>query len=281
MDNDSTNTHLDFTLSDGTKLAYRTLTHKNAVDKISAEKRIHVVFCGGFHSTMLGTKAQALETICHDNNLSYTRFDYRGHGQSDGDPASFTLTDWLHDILLILDSTAGPVILVGSSMGGWLATVAATRRHTKIKGLLLLACAPDFIQELVLPRLSKGELWDLQQGQIVNLPNDYDEPYPLTQALLDSAEDVSVFKPRVLDRTTGIDGESNPGQLQCPIRLIHGSNDADVPYELSIRLMNEFKHAQAQLTLLHQADHRLSDERSLECIKQELLLLSRQVQSIG
>ncbi|MFT6303709.1 MAG: pimeloyl-ACP methyl ester carboxylesterase [Granulosicoccus sp.] len=227
---------------------------------------------------MLGTKAQKLEEICARNNLSYTRFDYRGHGESDGDPAAFTLNDWLDDTLLILDNIKESIVLVGSSMGGWLATVAATRRHAKIKGLLLIAAAPDFLQELVQPRLSKSDYWDLQQGLIVNLPNEYEQPYPLTQNLLDSAQDLSVFQPDLLTKSSS---QSDPGQLTCPIRLIHGTADSDVPFELSIRLMNEFKQAEARLILLRQADHRLSDERSLACIEHELVMLTTEVASHG
>jgi pimeloyl-ACP methyl ester carboxylesterase len=216
---------------------------------------------------MLGIKAQKLEEICLRKKLSYTRFDYRGHGESDGDPAAFTLTDWLNDTLLILDNIQESIVLVGSSMGGWLATMAATQRLAKIKGLLLIASAPDFLQELVQPSLSKSDFWDLQQGLIVNLPNNYEQPYPITQELLDSGQALSIFKGDLLsnDVYTGF----SPTQLTCPIRLIHGTADSDVPYELSIRLMNEFKQAEARLTLLNEADHRLSDERSLACIEHE------------
>jgi pimeloyl-ACP methyl ester carboxylesterase len=226
---------------------------------------------------MRGIKAQNLEEICFKNKLSYTRFDYRGHGESEGDPAAFSLTDWLNDTLLILDNIHEPIVLVGSSMGGWLATLAAIRRPEKIRGLLLLASAPDFLQELVLPHLSKSDSWDLQQGMIVNLPSAYEQPYPLTQKLLDSGQELSVFKPVSLTDDTFIESKFGPEHLTCPIRLIHGTADADVPFELSIRLMNEFKRAEARLTLLSQADHRLSDERSLACIKHELMMLAIEV----
>jgi len=187
----------------------------------------------------------------------------------------------LEDTLLIIDSIEAPIVLVGSSMGGWLATVAASRRREKIKGLLLIASAPDFIQELVEPRLSKSDSWDLQQDQIVSLPNEYDNPYPITQKLIESAYRISLFQPSMpmndANNLPGRDAKSIPEQLTCPIRMIHGTTDNDVPYELSIRLMKEFKNAQAQITLLNQADHRLSDELSLACIVHELLMLVEQV----
>lgn len=277
MDNDSITNSLDFTQSDGAKLAFRSYQHASEDTQQPKDEPLHVVFCGGFHSNMLGTKAQKLAEICSRNALSYTRFDYRGHGESDGDPAAYSLTDWLNDTLLILDNIQEPIVLVGSSMGGWLATVAATRRPEKIRGLLLIASAPDFLQERVQPSLSKSDSWDLQQGLTVNLPNNYEQPYPITQKLLDSGQALSVFKPVPLTDDRITETQSGPQQLTCPIRLIHGSADSDVPYELSIRLMNEFKRADAKLTLLSQADHRLSDERSLACIEHELLMLTSEV----
>jgi pimeloyl-ACP methyl ester carboxylesterase len=281
MDNDSITNFSDFTFSDGSKLAYRSCRHGCEPGALPEEEPLHVVFCGGFHSNMRGIKAQKLEEICSKNNLSYTRFDYRGHGESEGDPATFSLTDWLNDTLLILDNIHEPIVLVGSSMGGWLATVAATRRPEKIRGLLLLASAPDFLQELVLPRLSKSDSWDLQQGLIVSLPSAYEQPYPLTQKLMDSGQELSVFKPIPLTDDTLTESNPGPRQLTCPIRMIHGTADSDVPFELSIRLMNEFKQAEARLTLLSQADHRLSDERSLACIEHELLMLAIEVGNRG
>ena len=276
MDKDSIKMFSEFKISHDLKVAYRSYRPDIEPAKNPDYKPVHVVFCGGFHSNMLGTKAQKLEEICISHELSYTRFDYRGHGESEGAADAFTLTDWLNDTLLILDAIQEPIILVGSSMGGWLATAAAIQRQTKIKALLLIACAPDFIQELVQPRLSKSDSWDLQQGQTINLSNAYDQAHPLSQKLLDSAQAVSLFNPPSAHHD--IDEESGPQDLTCPIRLIHGTADEDVPYELSIRLMNEFKQAQAQLILLHQGDHRLSDERSLTCITQELLLLVNEVQ---
>lgn len=244
---------------------------------------MHVVFCGGFHSNMRGTKAQKLEEICTQQQLAYTRFDYRGHGESDGDPAAFTLSDWLNDTLVILDSIQDPIVLVGSSMGSWLAIQAATLRPARIKGLLLLASAPDFLQELVQPRLSKSDIWDLQQGLVVKLPTQYEKPHPVTQKLLDSGNALSLFNPGSSTKQIGTEPgiTTKPGidieHLQCPIRLVHGTADSDVPYELSTRLLDQFKQADARLTLLGQADHRLSDERALACIEHELYSLIRDI----
>lgn len=207
---------------------------------------------------MQGSKAQALAEFCTSNNWPYTRFDYRGHGDSEGEAHAFTLHDWLADTLQVLDHCNHPAVIIGSSMGAWLATLAALQRPSLVKGLLLLAAAPDFLQELVAPNLTPADIWDLQQNQVVSLPNNSDFPFPLTQALLDSGKELSLLSSDVLQN------------LICPIRLLHGTGDTEVPFNLSVRLMDRVKHKNAQLTLLHKADHRLSDEPCLERIKREL-----------
>lgn len=218
----------------------------------------HILFCGGFHSSMQGSKAQALAEFCTSEHLPYTRFDYRGHGDSEGEAHAFTLHDWLADTLTVLDQCTQPVVIIGSSMGAWLATLAALQRTTRVKGLLLLAAAPDFLQELVEPKLTPADIWELQQHQVISLPNNYESPFPLTQALLDSGKELTLLS-----------GDALKG-LSCPIRLLHGTGDTDVPFDLSVRLMDGITHNNAQLTLLHKADHRLSDKPCLERIKREL-----------
>lgn len=257
----------DFQGEKGQRVAIRRDSHLSDPGA-DASPTLNVMFCGGFHSSMLGTKASFLASFCKARQWSYTRFDYRGHGESDGSSHELTLQDWLEDTLNVLDSLDGPVLLVGSSMGGWLATLAALRRPEKVTGLLLLAAAPDFLQELVAPRLGPSETWELQQDKVVLLDNAYADPHPITQALLDSGRKLAL-----------LDTPSSPDQptladLTCPVRLLHGTHDTDVPYELSVRLMSAIQHDDARLTLLHRADHRLSDERSLRMLAAELMDLA-------
>jgi len=250
-------------------VTFSTYTHTGdlalAVDRVHSRRTgdvPHVMFCGGFHSAMLGTKATALKTLCAQQDWHYTRFDYRGHGQSGGDPAGFTLADWLEDTLAVLDEQQKPAVLVGSSMGAWLATLAGLHRPDLVKALMLIAAAPDFLQELVTPGLSVAQVWDLQQGQIIDLVNPDNSAHPITQALLDSGKQLSLLDGNQLKK------------LACPIRLVHGTADDIVPYELSTRLMDNLPSGHdARLTLLHRADHRLSDERSLSYIHGELINL--------
>ena len=222
-----------------------------------------VMFCGGFHSAMQGTKASALKLHCQQQGWSYTRFDYRGHGQSDGDSAAFTLTDWLDDTLAVLDDLPAPVLLTGSSMGAWLATCAAFKKPEAVCGLLLLAAAPDFVQRSITPKLTSGDIWDLQQGKTIAMANQYDSDYPITQALLDSADEISLLSGNALK------------SLHCPVRLVHGTADTDVSVDFAMQYMDRLDTGHdARLTLLHNADHRLSDERSLAYIYNELAALT-------
>lgn len=215
---------------------------------------------------MQGNKASACLALCQRNQWNCTLFDYRGHGQSSGEAQQFTLNDWLEDTLAVLDEQQLPTVLIGSSMGAWLASCAALQKTEQVRGLLLLAAAPDFVQELIAPRLSPADIWDLQQGQTVSLPNEYENPYPITQAFLDSAQGLSLLTGNALH------------SMQCPVRLIHGTKDTDVPYDFSTRLLNclPAQH-DARLTLLHDADHRLSDASSLAYIEHEITHLVQQV----
>jgi len=201
----------------------QTLAYQHQPDS-SGSATVQVVFCGGFHSSMMGTKASILAEHCAINHVPFLRFDYRAHGLSQGDALQCTLHDWLEDTMAILDAHPMPTVLIGSSMGAWLATLATLQKPDQIKGLLLLAAAPDFLQELVQPRLGPAEIWDLQQGEAIGLASGYDEDYFITQALLDSGKDLSVLK------------RDSLAEITCPLRLVHGSDDRDVPYSLALRL---------------------------------------------
>jgi len=217
-----------------------------------------VLFCSGFHSSMRGTKCEALSTHALENDYLLTRFDYRGHGESDGEAIDCTLKDWLNDTLAVIDTLKGPIIIVGSSMGAWLATRAALLRPERISGLLLIAAAPDFVSELIEPELDHQQRWQLETGEVVFLPSDYDEPpRPITQALIDSGRELNLLDSDELNALT------------IPVRMVHGTGDKDVPWQFSQRLM-EGLGGNARLTLLHQKDHRLSDDESLGVIKREL-----------
>lgn len=246
--------------SGGSGIAVQSTLSDDATDK-----QPHVMFLGGFHSAMSGTKATALQELCNRQAWHYTRFDYRGHGLSGGNPEDLTISDWLADSLAVFDDCNRPTLLIGSSMGAWLATLVALRRAPQIDGLLLLAAAPDFLQELIEPQLGPAELWDLKQQNTINVSNRYEQPYPITQALLDSGKAHSLLSDDAGDKLT------------CPLELVHGSNDEDVPYSLSLRLMEKLGNETATLTLVNGADHRLSDECSLQIIERALIALIERI----
>ena len=216
-----------------------------------------VVFLGGFMSDMEGTKARHLETLCKAWGRAYLRFDYSGHGASEGKLEEGTIGGWLEDTLLVLDElTSEPQVLVGSSMGGWLMVLAALKKPSRIHGLVGIAAAPDFIEDF--ERLTPEEHVSLQKDGICYIPSQYgDKPYPITRQLIEEGH-----SHRVLHQTLPLD---------CPVRLLHGLADHDVPWQKSIKLAACLASKDVVVTLVKEGDHRLSTASQLEllgnCIK--------------
>ncbi|MEM6624078.1 MAG: alpha/beta hydrolase [Pseudomonadota bacterium] len=217
-----------------------------------------LVFLGGFKSAMTGTKAVWLQQWAEARGLAYLRFDYRGHGESSGAFEECVVGDWLADTLTaIRQLTDGPQILVGSSMGGWLALLAARQLRSRVAGLVGLAAAPDFVAESARARLSGVEWQVLQAEGRVEVPSAYDEaPYVYTRRLFEEGR-----QHLVLDR---------PLRLDCPVRLLHGTADPDVNWQISARLLEHMEAPDARLTLIKGAGHRLSEPADLALIGQTL-----------
>ncbi len=218
-----------------------------------------VLFLSGFHSTMQGNKALALEAFCQRNGVQFTRFDYTGHGESAGNIDTGTIEQWRNDALEIIDSVCtGQQVLIGSSMGAWLATLVALERPERVAALLGIAAAPDFTHRLLEPKLSEAQRLSLQAGDTLALQSHYDEqsPHRFQQGLLDSGRALSIL------------GRSLP--VSCPVRLLHGTADTDVPYTLSIELLQAVESSEAQLALIKGADHRFSEPHQLKLIEQQL-----------
>ena len=219
-----------------------------------------VIFCGGFNSSMQGHKALSLEATCVENNISFTRFDYSGHGESDGKFTEGDIGRWLDDALFITDhiATSNRLFIIGSSMGAWIATLVAEQRANRFAGLLTLAAAPDFTEKLLFAKLPEQQRASLSQGKTITIPNEYDDgsPYPISPNLIKKSR-----KYCVLDRQITLD---------MPVRLLHGTHDKDVPYDLSIKLLEAIKSSDVQLTLIKQGDHRLSSADHLRTINHSL-----------
>jgi len=223
----------------------------------SSSDQPHIVFCGGFHSSMLGVKAEFLRELCQQSGWGYTRFDYRGHGASDAVVENCSLHDWLNDTLVILDDLEKSVVLIGSSMGAWLAVHAAMQRPEKVNALLTIAAAPDFTEKLLWPTLSAEQKESIQRDECVCIPTKYEgEPWRVKRCLFDSGRELAFLS------------SSEPLAITVPIRMFHGTLDVDVPWTLSQQLLEKFTFSRdATLTLIRGADHRLSDEISLGKLK--------------
>ncbi len=228
-----------------------------------------IVFLGGFKSDMTGTKASALDDFCHARGWSFLRFDYSGHGESSGDFLDGTISRWFADALAAFDRlTEGPQILVGSSMGGWIMLLLALARPERIKGLIGLAPAPDFTEDLIWQRLSAGEREMLLRDGKLEQPSDYSpEPYVITRALIEDGR-----------RHLLLSGE--PGAtigIDAPVRLLHGLDDPDVPHAVSLQLQQRLKSKDVVVHLIKDGDHRLSrpqDIARLCAAVEELVQLS-------
>lgn len=233
--------------------------HHTPADDTKHNNKPGVLFLSGFHSTMQGNKALALEQFCQRHGVQFTRFDYTGHGESAGNLDTGTIEQWRNDAIGILDKVCtGPHVLVGSSMGAWLATLVALERPKRIAALLGIAAAPDFTHRLLEPQLSDAHLLALKAGDTLTLSSHYDEqnPHRFQQGLLDSGKALSVL------------GRALP--ITCPVRLLHGTADTDVPWTLSEELLQAVDSEDAQLTLVKGANHRFSEPHLLTLIEQQL-----------
>jgi len=214
-----------------------------------------ILFCCGFRSDMTGNKARAIHQHCRTRDWACTRFDYRGHGLSDTDFADCGIGDWIEDAVDVLEQqTSGQQILIGSSMGLWIALQLALQRTERVAAIVGIAGAPDFTEELIWNRLDEKTRGLLQNGGTWMRPNHYDdgEPYPISQQLIESG------RPHLVTGSTI--------KLNCPVRLLHGSADADVPWTYSLKVLEQLNGSDATLTLIKDADHRLSTPREIEVI---------------
>jgi len=236
-----------------------------AIDKIPGASP-GVIWLGGYRSDMTGTKAQVMMDWARNNGQAALRFDYSGHGKSDGKFIDGTISRWLEEALAVFDQhTDGRQILVGSSMGGWIALRLAQElqkrgEKQKLAGILLIAPAPDFTHQLMEPSFSKDQKKELDENGFISEPSEYsDEPNIITRKLIEDGRDNLV-----------LEGIINTG---CPVAILQGMKDPDVPYEHAMRLMNHLPSEEVTITLVNDGDHRLSREQDLELLKRTLVML--------
>ncbi|HQY22998.1 MAG TPA: alpha/beta hydrolase, partial [Gammaproteobacteria bacterium] len=206
-----------------------------------------------------GTKASYLESVCQRLGQAYVRFDYSGHGASSGKFEEGTIGSWLEDALCVLDNlTEGPQIIVGSSMGGWLMMLAALKRPDRIKALVGIASAPDFVEDLSHMQVVQEEV--LAKNGIYYLPSrDSVTVYPITPHLITEGRTHSLLKA--------------PIPIFCPVHLLHGLSDKDVPWQKSVKLAERLQSANVTVTLIKNGDHRLSERTHLALLEKSVYSL--------
>jgi pimeloyl-ACP methyl ester carboxylesterase len=204
-----------------------------------------LVWLGGYRSDMTGTKAEALADWARENGRAYVRFDYFGHGESTGDFVQGTITRWREDALAVVDEMIdGPLVLVGSSMGGWIACLAALARPERIHSMVLIAPAPDFTSKLMPTRLPPEALEAIRDAGVWMQPSDYGDPNPITRLLLEDGARWSVLDSAV--------------PIEAPVRILQGGEDPDVPWRHALELAQAIKSRDVVFTLIKDGDHRLS-----------------------
>ncbi|MDR3513708.1 MAG: alpha/beta hydrolase [Caulobacteraceae bacterium] len=204
-----------------------------------------VVWLGGFRSDMAGTKAQALADWALAVGRAYVRFDYFGHGESSGDFAEGTVTRWRADALAVIDAlTEGPLVLVGSSMGAWLACLAGLARLERIAGLALVAPAADFTERLIWAELEPAARRAIERNGVWLRPSAYGDPYPISRALIEDGRRWQILP--------------GPVGIKAPVRILQGGADPDVPWRHALDLALALEAEDLVFTLARDGDHRLS-----------------------
>ena len=218
------------------------------------------VFLPGYKSDMTGAKALETEAFCQTHGLACLRLDYSGHGASGGRFEDGAIGRWTDDALFLIDRlTAGPIVLIGSSMGGWIGLLAAIARPERVAGLIGIAAAPDFTEELMWQSMTPDEQQTILRDGVLHVPSQYGDPYPVTRALIEDGR-----TRRLLDR---------PIPLACPVRLLQGQRDPDVPWQTALRIAERLESDDVQITLIKDGDHRLSRPQDLALLRRALAAL--------
>ncbi|MGV6819899.1 MAG: alpha/beta hydrolase [Parvularcula sp.] len=210
-----------------------------------------LVWLGGYASDMRGTKAEAIDAHARSQAMPYLRFDYSGHGESEGDFTDGTIGRWTKDAVFCIETlTQGPQILIGSSMGGWIAGLIARALPEKVAGLILIAPAPDFATELTPKQWPKDQWQQLQETGILRIPSEFDDSVMVyTRTMFEDGA-----QHRVLDQPLNVEG---------PVRVLTGMKDDVVPWQHAVRYAEHIKSDDVVVTLVKDADHRMSSEADI------------------
>lgn len=244
--------------------------------------RASIVFYGGFTSDMNGTKANALYDFCQKSNVELTLFDYLGHGSSSGNFTDYTISEWHKNCLEVIENlTCGKQIIIGSSMGGWLMLMTALSLPERISALIGIAAAPDFTEDLIFKKLSDKQKRDLSSLGIIDfISDDRKSISRLAHVMQDISNAESqkkssgcsykITKNLIEDGRKNLLLSKDNININCPVRLLHGLNDKDVPYYYSITLAEKITSNNVKVHLIKSAGHNMSDDYSLDVIFQTL-----------
>ncbi|MDP5216843.1 alpha/beta hydrolase [Ruegeria sp. 2205SS24-7] len=217
-----------------------------------------IVFLGGLKSDMEGTKAVHLEAWAQAQGRAYLRFDYSGHGESSGTFEEGCIGDWHEDTVAAVQAlTDGPIIVVGSSMGGWQALLLARAMPERIAGMVTIAAAPDFTEDGYWASFTDAQKQALEEVGQVELPSDYMEPYIITKRMIEDGRERLVLR--------------GPLELPFSVRCLQGTADTAVSTETALRLLDHATCDDMRLTLVKDSDHRFSDGPCLGMIEQAVL----------
>jgi pimeloyl-ACP methyl ester carboxylesterase len=231
-----------FVTSQGRKIAYHLIDGQGPT----------VVFLGGFKSDMNGTKAVFLENWAKETRRAFLRFDYSGHGESDGEFEDGCIGDWYEDATAALGLIDGPVVLVGSSMGGWISLLVARSRTARVAGFVGIATAPDFTEDGFWADFDEDQRAELAANGKVAVPSEYGDPYIITKRLIEEGRERFVLR--------------SPLALPFPVRFLQGSADNSVSTATAVGLMEHADGPDMRLTLVDGADHSFSSEVCLGLI---------------
>ncbi len=219
--------------------------------KMTSGRGPAIIWCGGLKSDMEGSKALHLHQWAKNEGRTFIRFDYFGHGQSTGRFRDGTMSRWAQDILTVMEAfVEGEAILVGSSMGGWASLLAAMDRKENVKGLVLIAPAPDFTEKLMWENFDEAARRAVIEDGIHYEPSEYDEPYEYSRELIEDGR-----SRQILDGPIDFDG---------PVRILQGIQDTVVPWEHAQRLIEVLTSNDVTMTLVKAGDHSLSQPEDLK-----------------
>ena len=218
------------------------------------KNNIGIIWFGGLNSDMNGTKASKLSSYSQQNKINFCKFDYFGHGKSSGDIEDGTISKWLENGLSVIDNICkGHLILVGSSMGGWLALLCSLQRKKRIKGIIILAPAVDMTERLMWDKFTSIEKIELENYGIVKRYSEkYDSNYNITEKLILDGRNHLLLNDRI--------------KVDFPVRIIHGMLDESVPWELSLDIGRRIKSQNIKTLLIKDADHSLSRQSDMRLL---------------